>query len=314
MMAHELALRGEMNLDEVMALGQVLATSGYFKDASQQAQAVVKILAGRELGIGPVAAMTGIYIVQGRVTLSANLMASAIKRSGRYTYRVRRLDDAACEIEFFEAAESIGVSSFTAEDARKAGTQNMNKFPRNMLFARAMSNGTKWFCPDLFAGPIYTPDELGAAVDADGEVIDVPTTNGPRQVVPVTGEVVPANGHKGTTWEESFKQADDRYGLLVIWAQKLGLTVEPIDYAPAWTVQQKYEHLAECGKTLKAEMEAEMEAVWAAAEDLGIARPDLDGLAWEEQVKGMIKLREAVPAATRQRQDLAEVLDEEVPF
>ncbi|RDT44717.1 hypothetical protein DXF87_27490, partial [Enterobacter roggenkampii] len=37
----------------------------------------------------------------------------------------------------------------------------MDKFPKNMLFARAMSNGVKWFTPDVFSGPVYTPEELG---------------------------------------------------------------------------------------------------------------------------------------------------------
>jgi len=51
----------------------------------------------------------------------------------------------------------------------------MDKFPKNMLFARAMSNGIKWFTPDVFAGPVYTPEELGSAViteDTTAEVID----------------------------------------------------------------------------------------------------------------------------------------------
>jgi hypothetical protein len=39
-----------------------------------------------------------------------------------------------------------------------------------MYFARAMSNGAKWYTPDVFSGPIYTPDELNAA-----SVIDEPT-------------------------------------------------------------------------------------------------------------------------------------------
>jgi hypothetical protein len=29
-----------------------------------------------------------------------------------------------------------------------------------MLFARAISNGVKWFCPDVFAGPVYVPEEM----------------------------------------------------------------------------------------------------------------------------------------------------------
>src|SRR5687767_13340910 len=73
---------------DIFRLGDVLAKSGYFQDARDAAQAVVKVLAGRELGIGDIAAMTGIYIVKGRVTLSANLMAALVKRSGRYNYRV----------------------------------------------------------------------------------------------------------------------------------------------------------------------------------------------------------------------------------
>jgi hypothetical protein len=29
-----------------------------------------------------------------------------------------------------------------------------------MLFARAMSDGVKWYTPDVFNGPVYTPDEI----------------------------------------------------------------------------------------------------------------------------------------------------------
>ena len=166
---------------DTMQLGKVLASSGYFQDARDAAQAIVKVLAGRELGIGPVASMTGIYIVKGRVTLSANLMAAQIKRSGKYDYAVRQMDDHGCVIEFFQGAQSIGVSSFVEADAKLAGLtggDNWKKFPRNMYFSRAMSNGAKWYCPDVFSGPVYTPDELsgGASYEdaATGEIIDRP--------------------------------------------------------------------------------------------------------------------------------------------
>lgn len=160
---------------DIFQTGEMLARSGYFQDARDAAQTFVKILAGRELGIGDIAAMTGIYIVKGRVTLSANLMAALVKRSGRYNYRVLKMDDTACEIAFYEDGQPCGNSSFTAADARAAGLagDNWKKFPKNMLFARAMSNGVKWYCPDVSMAPIYTPDELGAQVDAEsGEVLD----------------------------------------------------------------------------------------------------------------------------------------------
>jgi hypothetical protein len=175
-------------------LGQMLARSGFFQDTKDAAQAVVKVLAGRELGFGPVASMTGIYIVKGRVSLSANLLAAAIKRSGRYDYRVLRNDGQVCEVVFYELLggkrEEIGRSAFSLEDARKAGLggDNWTKFPRNMLFARSISNGAKWFCADVFGGPVYTPDELGALVDGEtGEVID-------GEIVPPAQPTPPTNG------------------------------------------------------------------------------------------------------------------------
>ncbi len=156
-------------MPDVMTLAAVLTKSGYFQDARDAAQAVVKVLAGQELGFGPIASMTGIYIVKGRVSLSANLIAASVKR-GKYNYRVTELTDTACKIDFYEGKEKVGESAFSMEDAKAAGLafgDNYKKFPRNMLFARAMSNGAKWFCADVFGGPVYTPDELGATVDGE---------------------------------------------------------------------------------------------------------------------------------------------------
>lgn len=142
-------------------LGTVLHKSGFFADTRDEAQAMVKVLAGRELGFGPIASMNGLHIVKGKVTIGANLMSSAVKRSNKYNYRVLVLNDQECSIEFFEAGQSAGVSTFTLADAKKAGTQNLDKFPRNMLFSRAMANGVRWFAPDTFDGPVYTPEEMG---------------------------------------------------------------------------------------------------------------------------------------------------------
>lgn len=173
-----------MSLTDAMSIGQVLAKSGFFSDAREAAQAVTKVLAGQELGIGPVAAMTGVYLVNGRVAIGANLMAAAVKRSRRYNYRVTELSDARCAIEFTEEGKPIGESVFTIEDARKAQTKNIDKFPRNMLFARAMSNGVRWFCPDVFSTTVYTPDELR------GDVLEAPPAPTVVTVNTETGEIV----------------------------------------------------------------------------------------------------------------------------
>lgn len=160
------------SFQETMTICQAFVKSGYFTDVRDTAQAMVKVLAGRELGLPPMSSMQGIYIVKGKPSLSANLMAGAVKRSGKYNYRVTEHTEKVCRIKFYEKWngewQEVGESTFTIEDAKKAETQNLHKYPRNMLFARAMSNGVKWFCPDVFFGPVYTPEELGEETDEEG--------------------------------------------------------------------------------------------------------------------------------------------------
>ena len=182
-----LAIPQELNLSETMQLGEVLAKSGFFSDTKQAAQAVVKVLCGREIGFGPIASMTGVHIVQGKPTIGANLLGASIKRDPRYDYRVIELTDTEAEIAFFQNGQELGRSRFTMDDAKAANLTNKSvwkQFPRNMLFARALSNGARWYTPDVFGGVTpYTPEELGAEVDQEGDVIDVTPTSKPAPEV-----------------------------------------------------------------------------------------------------------------------------------
>jgi hypothetical protein len=145
---------------DIISISKAFAESGMFPDIRSAAMALVKIQAGQELGIKPFAAMSGIHIIQGKATIGAGLIASSVKGSGKYDYRVITQTDKVCEIEFFQGKESLGKSKFTIEEAKKAGTKNIDKFPANMLFARAISNGVKWYTPDVFQGPVYVPEEM----------------------------------------------------------------------------------------------------------------------------------------------------------
>ena len=144
-------------IGDVERYATIFAKSGYFQDAQQMAQAAVKIIAGAECGVKPFASMNGIYIVKGRTSMSANLLATLVKSSGKYNYKIVEISTTKCHIDFYENGELSGASVFTIEDARKAGTQNLDKYARNMLFARAMSNGVRWYCPtqppDQFTRP-----------------------------------------------------------------------------------------------------------------------------------------------------------------
>ena len=163
-----------------MSISKSFAESGMFPDIKSAAQAAVKIQAGKEFGIQPFASMTGIHIIQGKPVIGAGLMASRVKASGRYDYRVVKHNDTICEIEYFAIngtkKESIGTSTFTIEDARKAGTKNLEKFPKNMLFARAMSNGVKWYTPDIYDVPVYVPEEMPTQETTEAVAVSVETT------------------------------------------------------------------------------------------------------------------------------------------
>lgn len=165
-MNNQLALK-QSSLSEVMDTAKMFFDSGMFQDTKSAAQAMVKIQAGAEMGIAPFAAMNGISIIMGKAVVGAGLIAGKIKGSGKYDYTVIQQDDKACSIDFYQGARKIGNSTFTIEDAKKAGTKNLDKFPRNMLFARAISNGVKWFTPDVFTTSVYVPEEM---IDITAEV------------------------------------------------------------------------------------------------------------------------------------------------
>ncbi|MEA2380303.1 MAG: hypothetical protein QOH72_274, partial [Solirubrobacteraceae bacterium] len=167
------------DLDPIM-LGRIMARSGLFPDISRASQAVVKILAGRELGIGPFAAMSDIHLVDGSPVVGARILAALVRKSPVYDYKVVEWTNERCAIDFYRHGEKLEPTvTFTDDDAKRAGLHqpradgtpsNHAKFPRNMKFARAISNGVGLHCPDLTAGtPVYTPDELGVA-DADADV------------------------------------------------------------------------------------------------------------------------------------------------
>lgn len=181
-MNKSLAVINQDEFETMQRVSKALVSSGYFSDAKDVAKALVKVMAGREMGLGPFASMTGIHIIKGKPVLGANLIATLIKAHPDYNYRIKTHTDKVCEIEFFEHGESVGVSSFSVDNAKAAGlsTPNWSKYPRNMLFARAISNGAKWHTPGIFGGaPVYTPDEMGANLDydSDGDEVIISPSN-----------------------------------------------------------------------------------------------------------------------------------------
>lgn len=153
--------------EEVNGLAKAFIQSGYFSDTKQLAQAIVKIQAGKELALPPVFSMQNINLIRNRLTSSANTLALLVKRSGKYNYRIKEHTEAVCSISFLEAQDGkwveVGESTFTIEDAKRADLVKPDsgwvKYPRAMLFSRAISQGARIYCPDAIGG-IYTDEEI----------------------------------------------------------------------------------------------------------------------------------------------------------
>ncbi|MBW2675726.1 MAG: hypothetical protein JRD89_20360 [Deltaproteobacteria bacterium] len=186
-MTEQNALAIYRDFDGLQRAAMALYESGYFSDAKSKSQAIVKVMAGAEVGIPPFASMSGVNIIKGTPTFSANLIATLVDNDPRYSYRVKKATDTECVIEWFQGGVKVGESSFTIEEAKKIKQWNKKKgtwepltdkmawknYPSDLLFARTMTRGQKRFAAGVAGGaPIYTPEELGAEADEDGNIID----------------------------------------------------------------------------------------------------------------------------------------------
>lgn len=189
------------SLDEIMRLGAVLAASGFFKETKNEAEAAAKIIVGAELGISPTAALRSVHVFNGQIALHYSLIAALIKRSGKYDYKVIERSPQACEIEFYEGDTLLGTIRKTMQemDDRKVSMSWESKdrkwkkkfpwqaYPDTMLFARALTDGQRTYCPDVGNGPLYTPEELGdEAADIDEGNIQVEVETVPPALAPPT--------------------------------------------------------------------------------------------------------------------------------
>jgi hypothetical protein len=175
-MGNELALTSNYSLtfDEMARAAQAMAQSGYFQDAKDASKAMVKVLAGQEMGLGPFASMTGIHIIKGKPVVGANLIATLVKNDPRYDYKVTHCGNDYATLDWYEVGKKIGVSSFTMDEAKNAGLakkDNWRNYASDMLFARALTRGARRYAPGIFGGaPVYVPEELGAETDTDGYI------------------------------------------------------------------------------------------------------------------------------------------------
>jgi len=177
---------------DITETAEIFVKSGMFPDLKSVEQAATKLIIGRGYGISDYDSITGLYIRQGKLNMHANLMAAAIKASGKYDYEVVEQTDEQCSVQFFRVEpgirEPIGRHTFTMEQAHRANlTKNFTwkQYPEAMLFARCISAGYRAHCPDaLGAAPVYVEqhgemevgDQQGGTVPAQRAVPETEST------------------------------------------------------------------------------------------------------------------------------------------
>lgn len=160
-----------MGLD-MLTFASAAVNSGFFTVESAS-EVIVKVLLGRDMGISATASLRHIYVHKGHIGLQSELMSSRIKASGVYDYEIIRSDDNVCELRFKQLVRGDWVElnptiSFTIEEARKAklikSDSAWETYPSDLLFARAISRGTRRHCPHIWGQhTVYTPEEAKAA-------------------------------------------------------------------------------------------------------------------------------------------------------
>ncbi len=154
---------------------------------------------GRTLGITPIAALTGIHVIEGKPSASSGLIGGLVRQAGHKlrvrgdgrsaTAQIIRADDPDWTYEVtwdLQRAEQAGLCQLKdgkpwARD-RNGKPTSWEKYPAAMLKARAITEVARDACEDVLFGLHYTPEELGAYVNQDGEPVEAPVQS--LRVVP----------------------------------------------------------------------------------------------------------------------------------
>ena len=160
------AIGGIPHLTAYLELSGQIARTALVPEAlrGRPEEVLAVMMAGNELGIGPMQALQSINIIKGKPALSAELMRALVLSAG-HQFIIDSSDESAiakvCRVGWPEWQTVV----FNLEDAKRAGLLNnptWTKYPRAMLSARVTSEACRLYFPDVIAGMSYTPEEIEA--------------------------------------------------------------------------------------------------------------------------------------------------------
>lgn len=151
----------------------LVAQSGLYRNCRTLGQAQALSDLARALGISEHEAFLGIHNIQGQLCFSAHLIGALVQRSKRFSYRVVEMSPDLCRIKWFENGEEMGESFFDIETARRNGWVNPKRgpwltAPDEMLRNRSLAKGARTYCPSVFGGAVYSPEEIEDVTHIEG--------------------------------------------------------------------------------------------------------------------------------------------------
>ena len=163
------------SMNDACLLAKRMHESRMFSSYGTPQAVLSTVLLGRELGMPAMAALRSVHVIEGKHSLSADLMVALVLKSGLAEYfQLIESTDKICTFETKRKGNPKPKRlSYTIDDAERAGLLkptrsgkpgNWDKRPKQMLRARAKSELARLEYPDLLAG-LYTPEELR---DANG--------------------------------------------------------------------------------------------------------------------------------------------------
>ena len=149
-----------------MDYARALASSSLLPDAyrKQPANVLIAIEYGQALGIRPIAALTGINVIKGRPTMSADLMASVVRQAGHKLRVEQRGMSVRATLIRADDPEFQFHAIWDADRAQAAGLWGQagpwSQYPEQMLRSRAITEVCRQGASDCLYGAIYAPEEL----------------------------------------------------------------------------------------------------------------------------------------------------------
>jgi hypothetical protein len=162
-------------------MAATLIQSGMLPQAlTKPAQVITIMLKAYELSIPPLEGLNGITVIQGKPSVSPQLMLSLINRSGLLEDLDMRTgaDGATCTMtRKGRKPHTVTFGPREAQAMGLAGKDNYKKQPGVMYQWRAVAACARVVFPDVISG-LYTAEEMGAEVrvleDGTQEVVSVP--------------------------------------------------------------------------------------------------------------------------------------------